>query len=203
VIRLASVAEVLLFHHAQGQTEGFLAFADELRAAGHVVHAPDLYDGKTFAELADGVGYAEQVGFDVIIQRGAAAAEGLPAELVYAGFSLGVLPAQMLTQTRPGALGALLLHACVPTSEFETPWPDGVPLQIHAMDADEWFEQDMAAAQELVAEIENAELFLYPGDGHLFADSSLSDFDQEAAALLMERTLAFLEAAGDGGASEA
>ena len=203
MIRLASVAEVLLFHHAQGQTEGFLAFADELRAAGHVVHAPDLYDGKTFAELADGVGYAEQVGFDVIIQRGAAAAEGLPAELVYAGFSLGVLPAQMLTQTRPGALGALLLHACVPTSEFETPWPDGVPLQIHAMDADEWFEQDMAAAQELVAEIENAELFLYPGDGHLFADSSLSDFDQEAAALLMERTLAFLEAAGDGGASEA
>ena len=119
------MAEILLFHHAHGQTAGFLAFADELRAAGHVVHAPDLYDGKTFAELADGVGYAQQVGFDVIIQRGAAAAEGLPAEIVYAGFSLGVLPAQMLTQTRPGAQGALLLHACVPPAEFETPWPDG------------------------------------------------------------------------------
>ncbi|MBM2822350.1 MAG: dienelactone hydrolase [Thermoleophilia bacterium] len=190
------MAEVLLFHHAQGQTEGFLAFADELRAAGHVVHAPDLYDGKTFAELADGVSYAEQVGFDVIIQRGAAAAEGLPADIVYAGFSLGVLPAQMLTQTRPGARGALLLHACVPTSAFEAPWPDGVPVQIHAMDADEWFEEDLAAAQGLVAEIQNAELFLYPGNGHLFADSSLSDFDQEAAALLKERTLAFLEAVG-------
>ena len=197
------MAEVLLFHHAQGQTEGFLAFADELRAAGHVVHAPDLYEGKTFAKLADGVGYAEQVGFDVIIQRGAAAAESLPAELVYAGFSLGVLPAQMLTQTRPGALGALLLHACVPTSEFDSPWPAGVPLQIHAMDADGWFEQDMAAAQELVAEIENAELFLYPGDGHLFADSSLGDFDEEAAALLKARCLAFLEAVGGGRASEA
>jgi dienelactone hydrolase len=72
------VAEVLLFHHAQGQTNGFLAFADELRAAGHVVHAPDLYDGKTFADLNEGVGYAKQVGFDVIIQRGAAAAENLP-----------------------------------------------------------------------------------------------------------------------------
>jgi dienelactone hydrolase len=131
------MAEILLFHHAQGQTEGFLAFADELRAAGHTVHTPDLYDGKTFAALDDGVGYAKQVGFDVIIQRGASAAESLPADIVYAGFSLGVVPAQMLTQTRPGARGALLLHACLPTSEFDSPWPDGVPVQIHAMDADE------------------------------------------------------------------
>ncbi len=190
------MAEILLFHHAQGQTEGFLAFADELRAAGHTVHTPDLYDGKTFADLTAGVGYAEQVGFGVIAQRGAAAAEGLPAEIVYAGFSLGVLPAQMLTQTRPGARGALLLHACLPTSEFGSPWPDGVPVQIHAMDADEWFELDLAAAQELVGEVENAELFLYPGDGHLFADSSLGDFDPVAAALLKERVLAFLKAVG-------
>ncbi len=189
------MAEILLFHHAQGQTEGFLAFADELRAAGYVVHAPDLYDGKTFAELADGIGYAKEVGFDVLLQRGASAAEGLPAEIVYAGFSLGVMPAQMLTQTRPGARAALLLNACLPTSEFDSPWPDGVPVQIHAMDADEWFQEDMAAAQELVDEVENAELYLYPGDAHLFADSSLPDFDQEAAALLKQRVLAFLEAA--------
>jgi dienelactone hydrolase len=193
---VAAVAEVLLFHHAQGQTAGFLAFADELRAAGHVVHAPDLYDGKTFAELTDGVSYAQEVGFGVIIQRGAAAAEGLPAEIVYAGFSLGVLPAQMLTQTRPGARGALLLHACVPPSEFETPWPDGVPVQIHMMDKDKWGEEDLVAARELVDEIENAELFLYPGDGHLFADSSLSDFDEQAAVLLKERVLVFLERTG-------
>lgn len=190
------MAEMLLFHHAQGQTEGFLAFADELRAAGHTVHTPDLYDGKTFADLTDGVRYAGQVGFDVIAQQGAAAAEGLPAEIVYAGFSLGVLPAQMLTQTRSGARGALLLQACFPTSEFDSPWPDGVPVQIHAMDADEWFEEDAAAAQELVDKVENAELFLYPGGGHLFADSSLGDFDEEAAALLRKRVLAFLEAVG-------
>ncbi len=188
------MAEVLLFHHAQGQTAGFLAFADELRAAGHVVHTPDLYDGKMFAELDDGVAYAEQIGMDAIIQRGAATAEGLPAELVYAGFSLGVLPAQKLAQTRPGALGALLLHACVPTSAFKTPWPEGVPLQIHTMEGDEWVELDVA--QALVDEIENAELFLYPGAGHLFADSSLGDFDEDAAALLEERTLMFLESVG-------
>jgi dienelactone hydrolase len=190
------MAEILLFHHAQGQTEGFVAFADELRAAGHVVHAPDLYDGKTFAELDDGVAYAKEVGFGVILQRGAAAAEGLPAEIVYAGFSLGVMPAQMLTQTRPGAQGALLLSACLPTSEFEAPWPDGVPVQIHMMDEDEWAKEDLPAARDLVDEVENAELFLYPGDSHLFADSSLGDFDQEAAALLKERTLTFLQRVG-------
>jgi dienelactone hydrolase len=190
------MAEILLFHHAQGQTEGFLAFADELRAAGHTVHTPDLYDGKTFAALDDGVGYAKEVGFGAITERGVRAADGLPSELVYAGFSLGVVPAQMLTQTRPGARGALLLHACMPTSEFDSPWPDGVPVQIHAMDADEWFEEDIAAARELVDEAENAELFLYPGDGHLFADNSLSDFDEGAAALLKQRILVFLEGVG-------
>ena len=190
------MAEILLFHHAQGQTEGFLAFADELRAAGHVMHAPDLFDGKTFARLEDGVGHAQQIGFDVIIQRGTAAAEGLRAELVYAGLSLGVLPAQLLAQTRPGARGALLLHACVSPAEFNTPWPAGVPLQIHMMDGDEWAKDDLVVSRKLVDEIENAELFLYPGDGHLFADSSLADFDQEAAALLKERTFIFLERVG-------
>src|SRR6185503_17111756 len=127
------MTEILLFHHAQGQTDGFLAFADELRAAGHVVHTPDLYDGKTFADLNDGVGYAKQVGFGTIMQRGAAAAQDLPAALVYAGFSLGVMPAQMLTQTRPGARGALFMSACLPPSEFDAPWPEGVPAQIHMM----------------------------------------------------------------------
>jgi dienelactone hydrolase len=187
------MADVILFHHAQGQTEGFLAFADELRAAGHSVHTPDLFDGRTFDDLEEGIGYARQVGFDVVLQRGVDAAEGLPAEIVYAGFSLGVMPAQKLAQTRPGAKGALLLNAALPTSEFGAPWPDGLPVQIHGMDADEWFQEDLAAAQELVEEAESAELFLYPGDRHLFADSSLSDYDEEAAALLKQRVLAFLE----------
>jgi dienelactone hydrolase len=69
---------VLLFHHAQGQTTGFLAFAEELRGAGHTVHAPDLYDGNTFADLNEGVAFAQHVGFGEIICRGSAAAEALP-----------------------------------------------------------------------------------------------------------------------------
>ena len=191
--RVASVAEILLFHHAQGQTPGFLSFADELRAAGHTVHAPDLYDGKTFATLDDGVAHAKQVGFDALLERGRLAAESLPNELVYAGFSLGVMPAQMLAQTRPGASGALLLSAALPASEFGS-WPQGVPVQIHMMEDDEWAIEDLPAARELVEAVETAELFLYPGAGHLFADGSLPDYDEAAAQLLQERVLGFLGA---------
>ncbi|MFL5928817.1 MAG: dienelactone hydrolase family protein [Gaiellaceae bacterium] len=187
------MAEILLFHHAQGQTRGFLAFADDLRAGGHVVHAPDLYDGKTFAAIDEGVGYAKQVGFDTIAERGRRAADDLPNELVYAGFSLGVMPAQLLAQTRAGARGALLFSAAFPASEFGGSWPQGVPLQIHMMENDEWVDEDLPAARELVAAVDGAELFLYPGDRHLFADSSLPDYDESAATLLEQRVLAFLD----------
>ena len=191
------MAEVVLFHHAQGQTTGFLAFADALRAAGHTVHAPDLYEGRTFPTLDEGIAYAKQVGFDTLLERGRLAAQSLPNEVVYAGFSLGVMPAQMLAQTRPGATGALLFHAAFPTSEFGGPWPQGVPLQIHMMEADEWvLEGDLDAARELDKTIEGAELFVYPGDRHLFADNSLPDYDEKAAALLAQRVLAFLKDVG-------
>jgi dienelactone hydrolase len=184
------MGEVLLFHHAHGLTSGCVAFADRLRSAGHTVHTPDLYDGKTFTELEDGVGYAREVGFDTIIERGRLAAEGLPDGMVYAGFSLGVLPAQMLAQTRPGAKGALLFHSCVPPSEFGGQWPEGLPLQIHIMDADQWaLEGDLEVARQMDETIDSAELFLYPGDRHLFADDSLRDYDEDAAELMIERVL--------------
>ncbi|MFK8907090.1 dienelactone hydrolase family protein [Streptomyces sp. YS-3] len=188
------MAEVLLFHHAQGLTSGVLAFAESLRAAGHTVHVPDLYDGRVFDDLADGAAYAQEKGFGSFVERGRAAAEHLPAELVYAGFSLGVLPAQALAQTRPGARGALLFHSCVPVTEFGDAWPQGVPVQIHGMDADEFFvdEGDVDAARALVESAPDAELFLYPGKEHLFADSGLPSYEEEAAALLTRRALAFL-----------
>ena len=188
------MAEVLLFHHAQGQTPGVVAFVDELRRAGHTVHAPDLYDGRTFESLDEGVAYAGEIGFGEIIERGVRAADGLPGGLVYAGFSLGVGPAQKLAQTRPGAKGALLFHACVPTSEFGSSWPADVPVQVHAMDADPLFvdEGDLDAARALVASAAHAELFLYHGDQHLFADASLPSYDADAAALLSRRVLEFL-----------
>lgn len=190
------MAEIVLFHHAHGQTPGFLGFADDLRSAGHTVHTPDLYEGRTFVDLEEGVAHAEEIGFGELIERGARAAEGLPADLIYAGFSLGVLPAQQLAQTREGARGALLFHACVPPEELGSSWPDEVPVQIHGMDADPFFadEGDLDAARALVSSADHAELFVYPGDQHLFADSSLASYDGEAAALLTERVLGFLEA---------
>ena len=189
------MAEVLLFHHAHGLTGGVLQFADDLRAAGHIVHTPDLYEGKTFSSLEYGVAYAEQVGFDAIMDRGRQAAAGLPNGIFYAGFSLGVMPAQMLAQTREGAKGALLFHACVPPTAFGASWPSGVPLQIHMMDADHWVldDGDLENARRLADEVEDVELFLYPGDRHLFADSTLPDYDDEAATLLKQRVLTVLQ----------
>jgi dienelactone hydrolase len=191
----ADMAEVLLFHHSQGLTSGVRAFAEALRAAGHTVHVPDLYAGRVFADLEAGVAHAQEIGFGVLVERGRAAADELPAALVYAGFSLGVLPAQSLAQTRPGARGALLFHSCVPTSEFGGAWPEEVPVQVHGMEADEFFvdEGDLDAARALVAAAPDAELFLYPGKQHLFVDSSLPSYDEQAAALLTRRVLGFLD----------
>jgi len=191
------MAEVLLFHHAQGLTPGVRAFADDLRAAGHTVHTPDLYDGRTFDTLDEGLAYAKEVGFENILERGVRAADVLPPELVYAGFSLGEMTAQKLAQTRPGARGALLFYSCIPISgEWAFgPWPDGVPVQIHGMDADPIFvgEGDIDAAREIVEKVEDAELFLYPGDQHYFADSSLPSYDADATALLTRRVIEFLD----------
>src|SRR5262245_44367995 len=187
------MANILFFHHAQGLTKGVRSFADTLRAAGHIVHTPDLYDGKTFPTVTEGVQNAREIGFGNIMERGVRVAEGLPADLVYAGISLGVMSAQKLAQTRPGAKGALLFSAALPLSEFGGTWPVGAPLQIHMMEADEWvLEGDLDAAREIAAKVEDAELFLYPGDRHLFMDKSLPDYDEAAAALLEKRVLAFL-----------
>ena len=190
------MAEVLLFHHAQGLTPGVRAFGDKLRAAGHTVHTPDLFDGRTFGSIDEGLAHIGEIGFDAMRERGVRVADALPAELVYAGMSFGVLPAQKLAQTRPGARGALLFYSCLPISgEWAFgPWPDGVPVQIHGMDNDPFFvgEGDIHAAREIVEKAAAAELFLYPGDQHYFADSSLPSYDPAAAALLTERVLGLL-----------
>jgi dienelactone hydrolase len=182
----------VLYHHIQGLTDGVGAFADELRHAGHTVHTPDLFEGRTFDSIEDGFAFARETGFDVLRERGIAAAEAWGPDLVYAGFSFGVTIAQALAQTRPGARGALLLHSCLPVSEFGPSWPAGVPVQIHGNEHDEFFEEDLPAARALADSTSDAELFLYPGDSHLFADSSLDAYDAASAALLRDRVTSFL-----------
>jgi dienelactone hydrolase len=190
------MAEVLLFHHIQGLTAGVVAIGDQLRAAGHTVHTPDLFGGRTFDSIDEGAAFVSADGspdFDALADT--AAAE-LPNRLVYAGLSFGVMQAQRLAQTRSGSAGALLIDSCVPiTGEWAFgPWPDGVPVQIHGMDADEFFagEGDIDAAREIVSLVPDAELFVYSGNRHLWADSSLPAYDAEASALLKDRVLQFL-----------
>lgn len=187
------MTEVVLYHHVQGLTDGVRAFAEELRRPGHTVHTPDLFGGRTFGTIEEGMSFAREAGFGALAERGVAAAEALTPELVYAGFSFGVMPAQQLAQTRPGARGALLMCSCLPVSELGDAWPDGVPVQVHGKEDDPFFLEDLEAARELVGSTDRAELFLYPGEEHLFADSSLPAYDAAAAALLTERVLAFLE----------
>jgi dienelactone hydrolase len=184
------VTDVVLFHHAQGLTAGVHAFADRLRGAGHQVTVPDLYAGVTFTSLDAGVAHAEEIGMQEITDRGVAAVQGLPDKLVYAGFSLGALPAQKLAQTRPGALGAIIYHGGVPLSTYGEAWPATVPLQLHVAEEDEWSEVDVA--QDLAAAAPAGEAFSYPGSAHLTTDSSLSEYQPETAALILRRSLDFL-----------
>ena len=188
------MVQVLLFHHSRGQTPGFHAFADGIRASGHEVHTLDLFDGRTFDSIDDGMAHVRTVGFDDLIDRGVAAAGDLPTDIVYAGVSFGVMVAQRLAQTRPGARGALLFESAAPPDYFGTPWPAEVPVQFHAKDADPFFvgEGDIEHARAIVAASTRGELFLYPGDQHLFIDSSAAAYDAEATALVHERVRAFL-----------
>lgn len=193
------MAEVVLFHHVQGLTDGVRAFAEQLRSGGHLVHTPDLFDGELPATIEDGAALTQTIGSDVLRARADAAVRALPQGLVYAGFSFGGATAQRLAQTRPGARGALLYESCVPiTGEWAFgPWPDGVPVQVHGMDEDPFFalEGDLDAARELVrvAGPDVAELFVYRGDRHLFTDSSLSSYDAEAAGLVVQRSRRLLD----------
>lgn len=193
------MAEILLFHHAMGLTKGICTFAGELKERGHTVHVPDLFDGRLFTTIEGGIAYVKEIGFEEVMRRGVRVASGLPNEIVYAGFSLGVVAAQKLAQTREGARGALFFCSCVPPAMFGSPWPADLPVQIHGMDADPYFvdEGDMEAARELVASANHAELFVYPGNQHYFADSSLPSYDADATALLMQRVLEFLRPLDD------
>src|SRR6478735_11846989 len=123
------MAEIIVFHHILGLTPGVEAFADDLRAAGHTVHTPDLYAGRRFDSIEAGASFAQGPEAPDLDALADAAVADLPAEVVYLGISSGVMQAQRLAQTRPGAAGAILCESCLPISgEWSIgPWPDGVP----------------------------------------------------------------------------
>ena len=191
--------EIVLFHSVLGVRPAVKDWADRLRAAGHVVHVPDLYDGEVFDDYAPAFAYVERIGgIPALIERTHAAVAQLPDDLVYAGFSNGSVSAQLLAATRPGARGALLIHGCVPLEMLGAErWPDGVPVQVHVTEGDPY--HDRAHEESLRESVEKAggtfELFRYPGASHLFADSGLdAEYDEASAERMLRRVLEFLEA---------
>ena len=189
------MAHLVLFHHALGLTDGVRSFAGEIRDAGHDVTTPDLFDGRTFAAVEDGVALAESIGFDAVIERGVDAVSSVDGRFVVAGFSLGVLPAQKLAQTDARVDGAILLHSAVPPSMFGDGWPDGRPVSIHVAESDPFAEEDREAIESL-SDDAGADVFTYPGSGHLIAEVGHTDHDPTAHDLIVERTIAFLAAHG-------
>ena len=180
VLRMASV---VVFHHVQGLTPGIREFAERLRAHNHQVTTPDLFEGRTFPDLDAGGAYRDGVGIQTLMARAAEAVESLPNELVYLGFSMGSAPAETLAVTRPGALAAVLCSGAIGLEYLDQPWPKGVLLQLHGGERDPWLaEDDLPAIAEAVP---GAELYWYPVDGHLFADSSLPEYHASSTDLLV------------------
>jgi dienelactone hydrolase len=189
------VAHVVLFHHAQGLRPDVLAWADSFREAGHEVETPDLFEGRTFDELEDGIAHRDELGIPTLIGRAAESLGDLPAELVYAGFSMGASTAHYFAVTRPGALGALLMHGTAPPQSLGgAKWPASAPAQLHYAAGDPYLDAgSIAAFERSVGEVgAPLEVFAYPGIRHLFADSDGPDYDQSSAELMLERNLEFL-----------
>lgn len=197
--RRAHGCEIVLFHSVLGLRPGVLAWAERLRRAGHTVHTPDLYDGQVFDDMEAGLRAIESLGgIRGVIERSYAAVSALRSDLVYAGFSNGGGSAELLALTRPGARGAILMHAALPLDALGADaWPAGVPVQIHYAERDPYRDARAVAALAAAARRAGAhcEVWNYPGSGHLFADPDLPDFDERSAELMFRRVLDFLRRA--------
>ena len=192
------MSTIILFHHVLGLTPSVAAFADELRAAGHEVITPDLFEGRTFDDIPTGFAYFQELGDDEYLRRAEAAGSHMEGEVVVGGFSLGVVAAQHLLQTRPGVVGAVLVHAFVDPSYVHGEWPDGVPVHVFGMDEDPFLvgDGDLAAAQACQQLHPEVEIHLYPGKGHLFAETLSDDYDEAAAGVLVRDVVAALDLRG-------
>lgn len=184
------MTEIVLFHHVGGVTPGVVGLAAQLREAGHTVHTPDLFDGRTFTDLHDGMAYVDSVGEGTLAARAAEIVAPMAHGLVYGGLSMGAARAGEQVLGRPGARGAFFLYGTVAPSWWGARWPASVPSQAHVTEHDEFREPDAEA--EYVADVPGGELFVHPGAGHLFAEPGHRDYDEDVARVATGRLLAFL-----------
>ncbi|MFI8004407.1 dienelactone hydrolase family protein [Streptomyces sp. NPDC086010] len=184
---------IMLFHSTYGLRPAVHASADRLRAAGHEVRVPDLFEGHTFGTVEEGMAFKEQVGKDELLKRAVLAAAPYSDQgLVYAGFSFGASVAQTLALGDAKARGLLLLHGTSDIAENAT--VDELPVQLHVADPDafespDWLNSWYLQMQRTGADVE---VYRYPGAGHLYTDPDLPDFDQAAADLTWKVSIGFL-----------
>ncbi len=184
------MAEIVLFHHVRGLTDGVLTFAETLREAGHSVHTPGLFGGLTFATTEEGSAFVESQGRTTFVTRVAEVSSLYPSDVVYGGMSFGGACAAQCVLRRPGAKGGFFLYGAIAPSWWGATWPDGVPSQVHVAEHDSWREPE--AEEEYAAAVPGGEIFVYPASGHLFAEVGSDDYDGPSAALMTERVLEFL-----------
>lgn len=196
------MAEIVLFHSALGLRPKVSAAAARLRAAGHTVHEPDYYDGDVFDDLDEGVRKRDALGYAEIARRAREAVANLPAGLVFASFSLGTGPVELLAATRPGDRGTVLMHGALTVEELGAfgveRWPSGVLFRVHYATEDPWVDvEEVAALCEAVGRAgASFEEHTYPGSGHPFADPDLPGYDQTSSEAMWRRVLTFLERFG-------
>ncbi|MFI5682612.1 dienelactone hydrolase family protein [Streptomyces sp. NPDC051636] len=185
---------IALFHSTYGLRPAVRRAADRLRAAGHEVWTPDLFGGRTFDTVEEGMAFNDEVGKDELLKRAVlAAAPYSERGLVYAGFSLGASIAQTLALGDEKARGLLLLHG---TSDLApNASVDDLPVQLHIAEPDPFETEDWLNAWYLQMSRAGAdvEVYRYAGAGHLYTDPDLPDYDEEAAEATWRVALGFLE----------
>ena len=185
---------IMLFHSTFGLRPAVLQAADRLRSAGHEVWTPDLFEGRTFESVEEGMEHKEKIGKEELLKRAVlAAAPYSERGLVYSGFSFGASVAQTLALGDDKARGLLLLHG---TSDIAANASvDDLAVQLHVAEPDQFETDDWLSSWYLQMGRAGAdvEVYRYAGAGHLYTDPGLPDYDEEAAEATWRVALGFLE----------
>jgi dienelactone hydrolase len=184
--------EIVLFHSMYGLRPVEMAAAGRLRAHGHHVVLPDLFEGRTApGDVGSGLALMDRIGWPTIVATARATLDGVGDEAALIGFSMGVGVIAEVWPDRLGAAAVACLHApaVVPPGVRR-----GTPVQLHVATPDRFAPPDQVLAFETSAARTGAlpSLRRYPGAGHYFTDPSLDDYDAAAEADVWTHLLGML-----------